>query len=273
MTQPHRPVSAVVVDDEPAAREVIRSFLGRESRVEVLGDAGNGVEAVALVRRSAPDLLFLDVQMPDLDGFGVLEELGDAVPSGVVFVTAHDEHALRAFEVHAVDYLLKPFGPARFQAALERALNALAAKDALDMRRTWEALAAGQRSGGAPKGEIVDGADAASERPQRIGVRTGNRIVLVDVDTVDWVEADGDHVRLHAGDTIHLVSRSLRDVSDLLGPEFLQIHRSVLVRMSRIGEIRRESDGGGIVKLTGGVQLRLARARWDTVQRALGIGD
>ena len=271
VTQPDRVVSAVIVDDEPAAREVLRSFLGKEPRVEVLGDAGNGVEAVSLVREANPDLLFLDVQMPDLDGFGVLERLGDAVPPGVVFVTAHDEHALRAFEVHAVDYLLKPFGPARFGAALEKALNALAARDALDMNRTWEALAAGHRSGGTPRGEIVDGAEATSERPRRIGVRTGNRIILVDVDTVDWVEADGDHVRVHAGDAIHLVSRSLRDVSDLLGPEFIQIHRSVIVRMSRIGEIRRESDGGGIVKLTGGVQLRLARARWETVGRALGL--
>lgn len=269
MTPSHRGVSAVIVDDEPAAREVLRSFLRPETGVEVVGEAGNGVEAVALVRRESPDLVFLDVQMPDLDGFSVLEELGDAVPPGVVFVTAHDQHALRAFEVHAVDYLLKPFGPARFRAALEKALKALAAKDALDMRGTWEALAAGQRSGGAPRGDIVDEDEA--DRPRRIGVRTGNRIVLVDVDRVDWVEADGDHVKLHTGDTLHLVSRSLRDVAALLGPDFLQIHRSVLVRMSRIVEIRRESDGGGIVKLSGGVQLRLARGRWETVRRALGL--
>ena len=277
MTESVRPVTAVIVDDEPAARDVIRSFLDGDDRVEVVGEAGNGLEAVELVGRLGPALLFLDVQMPDLDGFGVLEALGESVPPGVVFVTAHDEHALRAFEVHAVDYLLKPFGPARFRAALERALDALAAREALaardvaDMRRTWEALAAGQRSGGGLRGELVEGGDAASERPRRIGVRTGNRIVLVDIDTVDWVEADGDHVRLHVGDAIHLISRSLRAVVELLGPDFIQIHRSVVVRMSRIAEIRRESDGGGIVKLDGGVQLRLARARWDTVQRALGI--
>src|SRR5688572_5365788 len=145
--QPRRIVRAVVVDDEPASREAVTTLLAEHVEVEVVGQATNGDEAVRIIRDLRPDLVFLDVQMPDRDGFGVLEALGDAVPRGVVFVTAHDEHALRAFDVHALDYILKPFGRPRFNAAVTRALERLSALDALTMQRTLASMASDRRAG------------------------------------------------------------------------------------------------------------------------------
>ena len=265
-------VRAVIADDEPTAREAIRTLLADVPEVDLVAEAENGIEAVRAIRKEQPDLLLLDVQMPDQDGFGVLQELGDEVPPVVVFVTAHDEHALRAFEVHAVDYLLKPFGRARFRLALDRALAALAAQNAMGLRRTYEALIQGQRTTVANGGELMDGSAEGSTRPVRLGVRIGNRIVVVELDTIDWVEADGDHVRLHVGSEIHLVSRSLRKLATLLDPErFVQIHRSVIVQIDRVRELRREPDGSGVVVLKSGVQLRVARGRWEDVERSLGL--
>ncbi|MBL8984992.1 MAG: response regulator, partial [Gemmatimonadetes bacterium] len=141
------PIRAVVVDDEPAARDVVLTLLAEQTRIEVVGQAGNGRAAIELVRRTRPDLLFLDIQMPDEDGFGVLAALGDEVPRGVVFVTAHDEHAIRAFDVHALDYVLKPFGRPRFAAAVARALERLDALDALTLRRTLASMADDRKAG------------------------------------------------------------------------------------------------------------------------------
>src|SRR3954452_8374739 len=152
-------VRAVVVDDEPTAREVVRTLLTEHPTVEVVGEATNGKEAVLLVRRLRPDLLFLDIQMPDQDGFRVLESLGDDVPRGIVFVTAHDEHAIRAFDVHALDYVLKPFGRPRFKAAVARALERLSALDALTLQRTLASMADDRRAGEGPAGELALGDD------------------------------------------------------------------------------------------------------------------
>src|SRR5688572_32453049 len=153
-------VRALVVDDEPTAREAVTTLLAEHPTVEVVGEASNGKEAVALVRRLRPDLLFLDIQMPDQDGFRVLDALGDDVPRGIVFVTAHDEHAIRAFDVHALDYVLKPFGRPRFRAAVTRALDGLRAMDALTMQRTLASMAADRHADAKTAGELSI-ADAA----------------------------------------------------------------------------------------------------------------
>jgi two-component system LytT family response regulator len=263
------------VDDEPAAREVITSFLAREPRIEVVGEAANGDEAVELVRRLSPDLLFLDVQMPDLDGFGVLAALGDDVPPGLVFVTAHDEHALRAFEVHAVDYLLKPFGRPRFVTAVEKALRSLEAKAALETRRTLASLVDGQRARASEPGTFVSPDTAVpAGAPARIGVRRGARTILLDVADVDWVEAAGDYVRLHAGPEAYLISSRMHELEDRLAASpFLRIHRSAIVNLEKVAELRREPDGGGVVLLGDGVRLRVARTRWEDLERALGLGE
>lgn len=273
MTEAPRVFRAVVVDDEPTAREVVTTFLAEEPRVEVVGEAGDGDTAVALVREVRPDLLFLDVQMPDRDGFGVLEALGDDVPPGVVFVTAHDEHALRAFEVHASDYILKPFGRPRFEAAVERALRRLEAEDALAARTTLRVLLEGRRPAAEAPAELAppDPGGAAKSGPRRLGVRVGTKTVLVAMDSVDWAEADGDYVRLHAEGKVHLLAAALTSLEEPLGSRFLRIHRSVLVNLDRIRELHREPDGSGHVVLEEGVRLRVSRGRWDELERALEL--
>src|SRR4051812_18792279 len=210
-------IRAVVVDDEPASREVVLTLLAEHPQVSVVGEATNGREAVAVVRRTRPALLFLDVQMPDQDGFAVLDELGADVPPGVVFVTAHDEHAIRAFDVHALDYLLKPFGRPRFNAAVTRAADRLNALDALTLQQTLASMADDRRDG-EPAGElsVPTESEPRQSAPKRIGVRTGTKTVVVDVESIDWVEAVGDYARIHAGKRAHLVAQRMHALERLL---------------------------------------------------------
>jgi two-component system LytT family response regulator len=270
----HGTVRAVVVDDEPAARDAVRTLLAEHQAVKLVGEAANGAEAVEVLRSTRPDLVFLDVQMPDEDGFGVLEQLGADVPRGVVFVTAHDQHAIRAFEVHALDYLLKPFGRPRFAATVQRALDRLQALDALTLRRTLESMADDRRSAAESAAElaepVVSGAAPAGGTPTRIGVRTGGRLILVAVDEIDWVEASGDHARIHAGRQAWLITHRMHSLERLLaGGEFLRIHRSLIVNLHRIRELHREGDGAGTVVLQDGVRLRVSRGRWEALHAAL----
>jgi len=279
-TTPATAVRAVIVDDEPSAREVVRTLLTEHPTVQVVGEATNGKEAVQLVRRLRPDLLFLDIQMPDQDGFHVLAALGDDVPRGIVFVTAHDEHAIRAFDVHALDYVLKPFGRPRFKAAVTRALDGLRAMDALTLHRTLASMAA-DRADAHPAGELSLGDSAPDGEgkakpaaPRRIGVRNGAKITLVDIDTIDWVEASGDYARIHAGARAYLVSQRMHALERLLeSREFVRVHRSLIVNVKRIRELHREADGGGTLVLTDGVRLRVARGRWEAMERALEMEE
>jgi two-component system LytT family response regulator len=262
------PVSAVVVDDEPTAREVLRTMLAEAPQVRIVGEATNGAEAVDVIRRLRPDLVFLDVQMPDLDGFGVLDKLGADVPRGVVFVTAHDEHAIRAFEVHALDYVLKPFGRQRFAEAVKRAIDRLRALDALTLQQTLVSMAADRLASTRPLGELALNGDA----PRRIAVRSGAKVTLVEVDAIDWVEADGDYARIHAGKQTHLLSQRMNALENMLeSAGFVRIHRSLIVRAERVRELRRDPDGGGFIVLTDGVRLRVARNRWDALERQLHL--
>jgi two-component system, LytTR family, response regulator len=280
MTDAGHLLRAVVVDDEPDAREVVLTLLAGYARVSVVGEASNGRDAVALIRRERPDLVFLDVQMPDLDGFGVIEALGEDVPAGIVFVTAHDEHAIRAFDVHALDYVLKPFGRPRFDAAVARAVERLSAIEALSLQRTLASMAVDRRSRHDEAGELSlndagrdQGRDSQRQAPlRRIGVRTGTRIILVDVESIDWVEASGDYARIHVGKASHLVLQRMNALEQALETgAFVRIHRSVIVNVGRIRELHREPDGAGSIVLTDGVRLRVARGRWEALQGALGM--
>jgi two-component system LytT family response regulator len=278
MNDKSKPVRAIVADDEPAARDVVITMLAEHPEVRVIGEATNGREVVELVRRERPDLLFLDIQMPDQDGFGVLQSLGDDVPRGVVFVTAHDEHAIRAFEVHALDYLLKPFGRPRFRAAVTRALERLRAMDALTLQRTLARIVDDRLAASIPAGELSIMRTAADDaRPpslRRLGVRVGARTVLVDVDAIDWVEAVGDYARIHVGKDSHLVTQRMHALEQALDSgDFLRIHRSLIVNLKRIRELRRESDGGGTLILDDRVRLRVARGRWSALQAALRMEE
>jgi len=263
-------IRAVIVDDEPLAREAIRTFLEDDAEIRVVGEAADGRDAVELIRLEHPDLLFLDVQMPEMGGFEVLRELADEIPPAVVFVTAHDEHALRAFEVHALDYLLKPFGPERMATALRHAKRQLAA-DRLIGQATLRRLPGGGTSGESPSAlEELD--SEQTDVPTRLGVRTGSRVVLVEVASVDWIGGDGDYVRLHTGDDEHLLGATMAEMEDRLGPAgFVRVHRSTIVNIDRVGAFERDPDGGGIVTLKDGVQLRVSEGRWASFTRALGL--
>lgn len=264
-------VRAVIVDDEPAAREAVRHLLAEHHDIVVVGEAANGAEAIDVLRELRPDLVFLDIQMPDEDGFAVLRALGDDGPRGVIFVTAHDQHAVRAFEVHALDYLLKPFGRPRFAATVQRALDRLQALDALTLRRTLESMADDRLRAGLATVEVPEPDEAASP-PSRIGVRTGGRLVLVDVKDIDWVEASGDHARLHVGRQSWVIAQRMNTLERLLrSGAFVRIHRSLIVNLGRIRELHREADGAGTVVLQDGVRLRVARGRWEALQAALGM--
>jgi two-component system LytT family response regulator len=270
-----QPLRAVVVDDEPAARDAIVTLLRDEPRIAVVASAGNGSEAVATIRRERPDLLFLDVQMPDLDGFGVLDALAEDVPRCVIFVTAHDEHALRAFEVHALDYVLKPFGRPRFHAAVDRAIERVRALDALTLQRTLASMARDRRldAANASARLVGEGAETGGDPPlRRLAVRENGRVILIALDRIDWIEACDDYVRLHTCERTHLLAERMHALERMLPPEqFVRSHRSIIVRIDRIRELQRESDGAGSIVLDDGVRLRVARGRWDVLREALGL--
>jgi two-component system LytT family response regulator len=242
---PAERIRAVVADDEPAARAAVLDLLQDEPAIEVIACTSNGAETISAVRRLRPELLLLDIQMPDADGFAVLDALGEDVPRGVVFVTAHDEHAVRAFEVHAIDYVLKPFGRPRFHAALHRAMERLRGLGSSTLSPTIAAI-------------------------RRIAVKTRSKVMLVPVEEVLWIEASGDYARVHTAHQSHLVSERMNELEQQLDArDFLRIHRSCIVRLDGVRELHRESDGSGAIVIEGGVRLRVARGRWTALEKML----
>jgi two-component system LytT family response regulator len=256
----------VVVDDEPLARKRLARLLEDESGIEVVAVCATGRDAVRVIREQSPDLVFLDVQMPELDGFGVLRELGARLPS-VVFVTAYDRYAIQAFEVHALDYLLKPYTPARLSAAVERAARQLhrAGPDTerltellehLDRERRELASRMNGNGGGAAPAPVA----ATPAHTGRLLVKEGERMFFVPVERVDWLEAEGNYVRLHCGRDAHLVRATLGGMEDQLDARtFTRIHRSTIVNVDRVKEVRPWFAGDYVVKLQDGTELRLSR--------------
>ena len=244
-------IRVAIVDDEPVAREGIRLWLASEPDVEIVGEAGNPNDAIALIERTRPDLLFLDVQMPGGDGFDVVEGIAATHLPEVVFVTAHEENALRAFDVAALDFLLKPVREERFRTALERARRELARGG--DERETPARL-----------GALLDhvrGGAGPGRRLERFAVRERDRFVIVKASDVAWIEAAGNYAELHttAGAT-HLVRATLADIEARLDPEaFARIHRGTLVRVDTIREVVPASHGDCDVVLTDGTTLKLSR--------------
>lgn len=249
-------IRAVIVDDEPLARERIRSLIGQEPDVEVVGEAGDGTSAVDLVRRAKPDLMFLDVQMPGLDGFGVLQALEGAVPPAVVFVTAYDQYALQAFDVHALDYLLKPFNGRRFKKAMQRARTDLARDSGPEVNERLLSLLEGLRSDRRP--------------PERIVLKSAGRVSFLKVDEVDWVEAEGNYVRLHVGPNSHLLRETMKNIEGRLDPDrFIRIHRSTIVNTDRIKELHPLFHGEYAVILRDGTRLTASRGPDNKLRRLL----
>ncbi len=244
------PVRTLIVDDEPWARERVRDLLESHPEVEIIGEAGGGLEAVELISEQQPELVLLDIQMPDLDGFGVLEQLGEALPA-VIFITAYDQHALRAFQVHAVDYLLKPFERRRLQEAVDRAVQLIRTSSADERVARLEQLLSKLRPG--EPGWL-----------QRFLVRSHDCLYFVQSAAIDWIEACGNYVRLHEGARDHLVRQTMKGLEQRLDPAiFLRIHRSTIVNLDRIKELHPLFSGEYTVVLLDGTELTLSKGYRD----------
>ena len=250
-------IRTMVVDDEPVARERIVGLLSQEKDIELVGECADGQQAINAIQQQHPDLVFLDVQMPVCDGFGVIEQVGaDRMPP-VVFVTAYDEYALKAFEVHAIDYLLKPFGRDRFQQTLQHAREHLERRRAGDLGKRLLAL--------------VQDLKPEPQKLDRLVVKSGGRVFFLRTDEIDWIEAAGNYVRLHLGEDAHLFRETMNNMEARLdGRRFVRIHRSRIVNTDRIKELQPWFNGEYVVVLNNGTRLTLSRGYREKLQERLG---
>lgn len=257
-------IRTIVVDDEPAARRGVRLLLERDRAIEVVGEAASGAEAAELIRRERPALAFLDVQMPGSDGFAALRQLEpDGAPT-VVFVTAYDEYALRAFEVHAVDYLLKPYDDARFEAALRRAKEEV-------RRRQTETV-------NARLAQLLDYLQANQDEPAPAGDKVEDRILLkssgeiffLKAEEIDWIEAEGDYMKFHVAGRAHLMRETMARLEARLDPKrFIRIHRSTIINIDRLRKLSPSFAGEYAVVLHDGTKLKLSRGYHERIASLL----
>ncbi|AGC46942.1 LyTR family two component transcriptional regulator [Myxococcus stipitatus DSM 14675] len=264
-------LSVLLVDDEPLARRGLRQALSRHADVVVCGECRDGREAVEAIASLKPKLVLLDVQMPELDGFGVIREVGVARMPAVIFITAYDAFAVRAFDAHAVDYLVKPFAEERFDEALSRARSRLRQEEAAELGRKLAALLsdASARPASAPVPDVVK--TPVEPGLGRLLVKVGTRSVLVPVPDIDWVAADDYCVTLHVGDKEYVLRESLAALEAQLDAErFVRIHRSAIVNVERIRELHHDSPTETVVVLSTGQRLRVSRGRKDVLERRLG---
>jgi two-component system LytT family response regulator len=253
-------IRTLVVDDEPMARERVLSLLHQQPDIEVVGECADGAQAVSAIERLAPELVFLDVQIPVMDGFGVIRAVTPQRMPMVVFTTAYDEYALRAFEVHALDYLLKPFDGQRFLRALERARERMERQRAGDLGRRLLAMVHDLRPEPAPQ-------------PDRLVVKSAGRIHFLRIDEIDWIDAAGNYVRLHVKGESHLFRETMNAIEGRLdSSRFVRVHRSHIVNIDRIKELL-PGNGEHIVVLRNGVRLTLSRGYRDKLQQRLGQSD
>lgn len=256
-------IKALIVDDEPIARRTIRDLLSADQQVEIIGECDNGVEAVAFIENRRPDLLFLDIQMPGLSGFETLARLRPAEIPTTIFVTAYDQYALRAFEVHALDYLLKPFTDQRFEEALRAAKSHIELQQMGEIR---ERLATLLRVD-------LDSRPVPANRKNfltRFMIKTNGRVLPLRVSDVDWIAADDYFIKLHVGPKSHLLRMSMNELEEKLDPDkFLRIHRSTIVNFDRINELQQTAGGEYLVKLNDGTKLKLSRGRRERLHQLL----
>jgi two-component system LytT family response regulator len=249
-------IRVLLVDDESLAREMLREMLQDDPQVTIVGESCNGREALEAIRAHSPDLIFLDVQMPELGGFEVLEALGKEIPR-VIFVTAYDQYAVRAFEVHALDYLLKPFDQERFDISWQRA-RAQILRD---------------RDGGTDQRilALLEEMKAGKRYLERLVIKASGRIYFLETAEIDWIEAEGNYVSVHSAKKSHLLRETISSLEAQLDPrKFLRIHRSSIVRIDRIQELQPWFHGEYRIILQNGTQLTLSRNYRDKLQEALG---
>jgi two-component system, LytTR family, response regulator len=265
-----QPLRVAIVDDEPLARRTLRVLLEPQEGVEVVAEAGNGAEALDAIAAASPDLVFLDVQMPEMDGFEVLNALGPERTPAIVFVTAFDEHAVRAFDAEAADYLLKPFDDERFHRALSRARARIGDARVRDLASRLAQMLSPAAAATSSSPSAVPSA-SATPYAERIVVKKNSRVTLLDVQAVDWIEAADYVVRIHAGGAVHVLREPIAELEQRLDPRrFFRIHRSTIVNLDRVKELQPLFHGEYVVIMRGGAELRLSRARRDRLQQLLG---
>jgi two-component system LytT family response regulator len=284
------PIRVLLVDDEPLGRQRVADLLAKEKGVEIVGTAGSGDAAVEAIRNLDPDLVFLDVQMPGKTGLEVFNEVGPANMPPTVFVTAYDQHALRAFELAALDYLVKPFDDERFEQALLRARRQVELEQIGELRDQLLALLRGDDSSAAERASPAADAAAAqsgeaSATPapagldrgggryiERIAVESRGKVRVVNVADIDFIVASGPYAELYVGDRRHLIREPMHSLEEKLDPaKFLRIHRSIIVRIDLVETLHRGAGGDYEVELKGGRRLRVSRSRREELERRLGV--
>jgi two-component system, LytTR family, response regulator len=266
MTGLARPIRTLIVDDEQMARASIRVLLGGDPEIELVGECSSGIDAVTAIGGRAPELVFLDIQMPQMNGFEVLEAVGDTRSFVVVFVTAYDSYAIDAFDAQALDYVLKPFDDRRFHRAVERAKDRIRHARLDHLANELVHVMAGS----APQDKPV--AAAAPVEPERIVIRDGGRTVFVPLAEIDWIEAADYYVQLHVGAKSYLHREPMRDLEARLDPRrFVRIHRSAIVAIDRVAELRPSAHGDHCVRLRDGTDLKLSRARRGRLRALLAM--
>jgi two-component system, LytTR family, response regulator len=250
-----KPVNALIVDDEPLAREIIREMLRRDEQIKIVGECGNGMDAVTAIEQERPDIVFLDIQMPEMDGFAVIEAVGARSMPAVIFVTAYDQYAVNAFRVHALDYILKPFDWERFADALQRAKSQIHRDNNLSEK--LETLLRQMRK--------------KQDYAERLIIKTSGRVIFLRTEEIDWIEAEGNYVRIHVGKDSYLQRDTIGGMESKLDPtRFPRIHRSAIVNIDRVQELRPWFQGDYCVILRNGKELPLSRNYWDKLRQILG---
>jgi two-component system, LytTR family, response regulator len=249
-------IKALIADDEPLARERLSFLLSGQEGVEVAGECRNGKEVIAALKKSRFDVLFLDIQMPGRSGFEVIEQIGPAQMPVTVFVTAHNEYAVQAFEVHALDYLTKPVEPERLQATLVRVRERMASQAALMTHEQMKSVLSSLENGGVPRQDF----------PRRLLVHNGAKDSFVNVNEIDWIEAADYYACLHVGTKSFMLRETIKELSNTLdSAKFVRIHRSIIVNVEQVSEIFREGQSEGSVVLKNGQRLRMSKAGWQSL--------
>jgi two-component system LytT family response regulator len=266
MERAKKKIRALIVDDEPLARQNLRVLLQDDPEVEIISECGSGHEAVEAIQAQSPDLLFLDIQMPEMNGFDVLKLIDTERIPAIVFVTAFDQYALKAFEVHALDYLLKPFDDARFEKALRQAKAQIEQREINNLSRKLFALLEDRDTRAAS--HLL-----RTNYLTRMMIKTASRVIFLKVEEIDWIGADDYYLKLHVGHKTHLLRETMNDMETKLDPEkFLRIHRSTIVNIDRIKELHPHFNGDYVVLLHDGTELKLSRSRREQVQAILKTG-
>ena len=264
---PNASIRVLVVDDEPLARERLLDLLAHEPGVEIIGTADNGIAAVEAIKTVHPDLVFLDVQMPGKTGLDVVRDIGVEAMPATIFVTAFDQYALRAFDVAALDYLVKPFDDERFEQAFARARRLIELRDLAKLRE--QLLAVLQQSGATTQPAA---APASSAYLERIAVEMRGKVRVVPVEQIDYITASGPYAELHTGDRTHIIRETMQTLEERLDPrQFIRIHRSAIVRLALVDTLLRGAGGDYEVQLKGGLRLPVSRSRREELERRLGV--